>query len=129
MRRNGENSAARSGGIPGAATLITVFAVLCMAVFAILALSTATSEKRLSDLALQNTLRCCEADTAAQEWLGALREAGENGTFTGQFPITDTRVLMAEVCIRDGGYDIIRWQQVYAENWEPDDRLNVWDGQ
>ncbi len=57
----------RGGGLSGAVSLVMIFCVLCLSVFAVLTLSTAMNEKRLSDLAAQRTAEYFEADCRAAE--------------------------------------------------------------
>ena len=118
----------KAGGIPGVATLIVVFAVLCIAIFSILALSTARSEKKMSDASLENVRAYCAADTAAQEKIAQMREEGKTGVQEFSVPVSDTRQLCVTIEFGNDSYRIIRWQTVYTAEWNPDDGLDVWTG-
>lgn len=130
----------------GASSLLAAFAVLCLVVFALLALSTVRADGRLSDASLQATKDYYAADCQAQEILARLRhgeipedveltasiaETPEGGAHTYAYavPISDTQELQAVAVIYgDGSYEIVRWQAVPTVEWEPDDTLDLWDG-
>lgn len=134
----------------GGSSLLVVFAVLALTVFALLSLSTVQADVRLADASAQAVTGYYAADVKAQEILARLRN-GETvegvemelakvdyidrpgGLVRSCFyavPISDTQELQVEVILYgDGGYDILRWQAVPIGEWEPDDTLNVWTGE
>lgn len=129
----------------GGSSLLTVFAVLCLTVFALLALATVRADARLADASVQAVEGYYEADRAAQEILACLRsgaplpegcavqtatESDYKGTlFSYICPISDTQQLEVEVVVEeDGGYTVLRWQARPTGEWEGDDSLNLWDG-
>ena len=57
----------------GASSLLSAFAVLCLVVFALLALSTVRADERLSEASLQATKDYYAADCKAQEILARIR--------------------------------------------------------
>lgn len=128
----------RTGGpTVGASSLLVIFAVLCLTVFTLLALSTAQASGRLARRSAQAVEDYYAADCAAEALLARLR-AGETPpevtvqeeVCTYACPITDNQVL--EVAVRleeDGGYTVLRWQAVSTQEWAPDQSLEVWDGQ
>ena len=119
----------------GLSSLLTIFAVLCLTVFALLTLSSAQAAKTLSDRTAEASVRYYEADAAAEATLAALR-AGElpeyvkrsGDIFSYCHFISDTQVLAVEVRLIGSDYEIIRWQAVSISEWEADDSLSVWDG-
>ncbi len=122
--------------VVGAVSLITVFAVLCLVVFALLSLSTAQADTRLSDKAAAATYGYYTADTEAEAILARLR-AGEvptsvtvteRGTYRYGCPISDTQLLAVEVAVGKNHYTILRWQALSTAEWVADDSLLVWDG-
>lgn len=115
-------------GIPGAASLMVIFAVLCMAVFSVLALSTALADARLSDSSAEAVRSYYEADAAAEERLAQLRREGTEGMEEYAVPFSDTRQLQVEVRLDGSDYEILKWQSVYSADWNADESLNVWDG-
>jgi hypothetical protein len=60
----------------GGSSLLVIFAVLCMTVFALLSLRTAQAEKQVADAAAQGVRQYYAADLQAQEIYARLR-AGE----------------------------------------------------
>lgn len=128
-----------SSGAPavGGSSLMVIFAVLCLTVFAMLTLSSAASDRRLADASLKNISSYYEADCAAELILSQLRAgqlpAGveQNGsTFSYTCPVSDTQVLDVAVCINSqNNIDILTWQLVSTSQPSDDESLGVWDGQ
>lgn len=139
----------RGGGVSGAVSLVMIFCVLCLAVFAVLTLATADRERNLAELTARNAAAYYEADRQAVEIVAALREGGtipsdieiehicseyqggsaESASFS--VPIDDNQALEVEVMLRDvdGSFRVLRWQTAYVGPWEIDESLDVWDGQ
>ena len=118
-----------SPGLPGVSALITVFAVLCIAVFAVLALSTSLSDERLTDAAVAHSEEYYRAEAQAEERLAEARAQGETGELSFQVPISDTLSLCVGAQLGvDGKYEILQWQQVYTADWSADESLDVWLG-
>ncbi len=117
----------------GGASLLAVFAVLCLTVFALLSLTTVEADRRLAEAAAQAVADYYAADCQAQEVLARLR-AGEvpegveekGAAWAYQCPISSAQELAVEV--RRTDWAILRWQVIPAGDWETDDRLEVWDG-
>lgn len=120
----------------GGISLLVVFAVLCLTVFALLSLSTVRADARLSEASAQAVADYYAADCQAQEILAQLRAGGhpegvtvENGVTKYSCPISDTQTLEVEVCLgSSGSYAILRWQAAPAGEWEADFGLDLWDG-
>ena len=103
----------------GVSTLMVLFALLCLLVFGLLALSTARSDARLTDSALNTITDYYAADTAAEEIFACLR-AGEfppgvsrEGTkYSYSCPISRGQSL--EVTLEQQGdtWTVLRWQTV-----------------
>lgn len=127
----------------GGASLLVVFAVLCLTVFALLSLSTVRANGRLSETSAQAVADYYAADCAAQEVLARLRagEEPEGVEFEGfgelcasyACPISDQQELRVEVRFPDpldlDNYEIVCWRAVPVGQWENDDGLDVWDGE
>ena len=120
----------------GGVSLLVVFAVLCLTVFALLSLSTVRADQRLSDASAQAVKDYYAADCKAQELLARLRfgetpeEVWTDGTLCGYtIPISDTQELQVEVDVRGtGDYTVLRWQAVPIGEWEMNEELDLWDG-
>ena len=119
----------------GGGSLLVVFAVLCLTVFALLSLSTVQADVRLADASVRAVSEYYAADRQAQEILARLRagEFPEEITMEGDVygytcPISENRNLKVEVRLRGSEYTVLCWQSVPAEEWESDDTLELWDG-
>lgn len=128
----------RSLRIPpvGGSSLLVIFAVLCLTVFALLTLSTAQAGARLSRQSAEAVSGYYAADFRAEETLARLRAgempegvAEENGVYSFTCPVSDTQSLEVSVRLEQNSYTILRWQTVSTTDWQPDESLNVWDGQ
>lgn len=131
----GEHS--RPGGSPvGLSSLLTIFGVLCLTVFALLTVSAAQTGERLGQRAEQTVQDYYAADRRAEEVLAALRAGempegvtGQDGIYRYSCTVGDTQMLMVEVELQDVDYRILRWQTVPAGTWQTEDRIPVWDGE
>ena len=72
MRKQEHFSPAAVGG----SSLLVIFAVLCLTVFALLSLSSVQAERRLADAATQAVVDYHEADLRAEEILARLNGGG-----------------------------------------------------
>ena len=119
----------------GASSLLVIFAVLCLTVFALLSIATVRADGRLGDNAARAVSGYYAADCQAEQLLAQLR-AGElpegvteeNGIYTYTCPISDTQILAVQVALDGDSYRILRWQALSSVRWEADDRIPVWDG-
>ena len=115
----------------GGSTLMAIFAVVTLCVFALLSLSTVLSQQRLSQAAAQSVQRYYEADLQAEETFAKLKNGeipDENGTYHAVYPISETQWLVAEFENQDGQWQISRWQTLAESPREADDSLPVWTG-
>ena len=124
-----KKSSELSLGTPGATSLMVIFAVLCLAVFSVLTLSTVLADSRLEATANKSVAAYYRADAAAEETLSELRQNGEEGTHEYSVPVSDTQCL--DVCVKLTGdeAEVLRWQLVYSDQWKLNDSLEVWNGE
>ena len=133
--------------VVGASSLLVIFAVLCLTVFAMLSLSTVQADKRLSDASTAAALAYYEADTEAERIFALLR-GGElpdgvlmtvvtcpaegieitNRTYSYTCPISETQALQVELAEQNGVWTVLCWQAVSTAQWEADDSIDIWDG-
>ena len=121
----------------GGSSLLVMFGVLCLTVFALLSLSTVQADLRLSERSAAAMQDYYAADTAAETVLARLR-AGEktdspvrlqDGIYYYTCPISDTQELSVAVELgADGSYRVLRWETVSTVTWAADDSLDLWDG-
>ena len=121
--------------VVGGSSLLVIFAVLCLTVFALLGLSTVQAGQRLSNASAEAVESYYQADARAEEILARLRcgEMPEGVTvwddrYAYECPISETRSLQVEVRMNGEEYTVLRWQAVSTVEWETDDNLLVWDG-
>lgn len=119
----------------GAASLLVIFAVLCLSVFALLTLATVQADERLGDHAEAAVLDYYRADCQAEEILAQLRcgnipegVAAKDGIYSFTCPISETQLLAVAVTVSEKNYEILRWQAVSTTDWKPEDALPVWTG-
>ena len=129
----------RKTGAPtlvGGSSLLAIFAVLCLTVFALLTLSTVLAEERLREASVQEVTDYYEAEYQAQVLFARLR-AGErpeevleeDGVFSCTLPISETQNLEVELTCQGETWTVLRWQAVSTAVVSDENRLNVWDGQ
>lgn len=121
--------------VVGGSSLLVIFAVLCLTIFALLSLSTVQADGRLGDACAQAVSGYYEADCQAEEILARLRQgelvegvADMGGVYSYSCPISDTQALYVEVLVTGEAYTILRWQAASISTWQPDEGLEVWDG-
>ena len=120
----------------GASSLLTVFSVLCLVVFALLSISTVHSQQNLSRFSAQAVADYYAAECRAEETLALLR-VGEmpdgvsesDGVYEYACPISETQTLRVAVRLSGGRSEIVRWQAVSAAEWKNDESLDVWSGE
>ena len=119
----------------GGSSLLVIFAVLCLTVFALLSLSTVQAEKRLADASVQAVSAYYEADRQAELIFSQLRQGADipqvkksNNVYTYSCPISGTQELLVAVEQTDGHWAVLRWQAVSTADLDSDDTLPVWDG-
>lgn len=124
----------QSAPLLGGSSLITIFGVLCLTVFALLSLTTVTARARLSDSALASVTAYYAADTQAEVLFARLRNGElppevtkEENRYFYECPITATRRIFVELEKEGDTWIVLRWQEV-AQPLELDDDLPVWDG-
>jgi hypothetical protein len=118
----------------GGSSLLVIFAVLCFAVFALLALSSVQAERREADAAVKSTYDYYDADLRAQEIYALLRNGEKvegvqekDGIYEYQVPVSERQTLVVRVANETGDWEILQWQVVPVET-ELDDTLDVWKG-
>ena len=121
--------------VVGGSSLLVIFSVLCVAIFALMSLTSATNDTRLNDKSLQAVRGYYEADSAAEEILASLRQGIvpdgvrlADGAYCYECPISETQQLLVEVTVDGAEYEILRWQVGSTVDWVPDDHIRVWDG-
>lgn len=120
----------------GGSSLLVIFAVLCLTVFALLSLGTVQADTRLSDASAEAVQAYYAADSAAEAILARLRNGEpvegvevDGSWYSYSCPINDNQSLFVTVQITETEYTILQWQMLPTIQWETDDELVVWDGE
>lgn len=119
----------------GGISLLVIFAVLCLAVFAVLSLSSVRADGRLSTASAEAVRAYYAADCEAEEILAQLRAGivpsgviAEDNRYRYECTVSDTQKLVVEAELDGNAYRILRWQTEATGVWQPEDELHVWDG-
>lgn len=133
----------------GSASIILVFTVLCLAIFALLTYASAHADKSLADASARMTKSYYAADTLAEQILAeVLASEDVPDEYLGvdiynewdwmagvervifSCPVTDTQELYVEAVISIDSYDVLVWKvrNITEDTWEPESGLPVWEG-
>lgn len=139
----------------GGSSLLVIFAVLCLTVFALLGLSTVLADKRLADASAKAVAAYYEADCRAEEIFAQLRSScsgsvsssadvenaldelgvrrlyhgdDQEDIYTYACPISETQTLWVEVRRAGDIWKVLRWQAV-AKAQLQELQLELWDGE
>lgn len=119
----------------GGSSLLVIFAVLCLTLFALLGLSSAQASERMNRAAVESVSAYYAADFEAERTLALLRQGSvpenvqkEGNIYSWSCPVNERQRLEIEVRLEGAEYEVLRWQLVSSTQWVADDSLNVWQG-
>ncbi len=137
----------------GSASIVMIFAVLCLTVFATLSFQTASYEQKMAQKTADAAEAYYRADGAAEEIYQKIYLSLKHGVdyaqlvkanetvnlnvvqqkdeilFSYAVPIDDTQELQVLLSFEENG--VLRteqWNVVTTAQWELDDTIHVWDG-
>ncbi len=121
--------------IAGGSSLLVIFTVLCLTVFAVLNLSTVLSKKGMSDKAAASVKEYYEAECKAEEIIAGLREGNVPGfvkkrgsIYSFECPINDEKKLDVKVKIEsEDSIKVLSFKETSIALWENDENLVLWD--
>jgi len=136
------------GGIGvGSASIVLVFAVLCLTVFSLITYVVAANDKALVEAEAQLVAGYFEADALAERIVAEIMVSDhipayvqgvsieshwdfDLGADVVEFSseISDKKALYVRVAFRPGSYDVLSWRMYDTDEWSFDDRINVWQG-
>jgi len=136
------------GGIGvGSASIVLVFAVLCLTVFSLITFVVASNDKALVDAETDLVTGYYEADTLAEHILAELLKADTlpsevrgiaiNSQWNDELdmettyfmcPISDVKALYVNIAFHDDSFDILSWRMWDTDDWMIDTTINVWSG-
>jgi hypothetical protein len=132
----------------GAASIMLVFSVLALTIFAVVSFVPALREEALMERELARVTAFYEADARAEEILSLiLSGANVPGEIDGvyidfywdwdllaeiisfAYPINDTLDLFVAIAIDiDYNYQILEWRVRHIDDWDADTGMNIWEG-
>ena len=138
----------KNGGIGvGSASIVLVFAVLCLTVFSLISLVVAGNNKALVDAEANLVMSYYEADALAEYIVAEIVDSDvipdnvrgieiisdfdfETGMNTANFicPVSDLKELFVCLAINGNSCDVLCWRMLDIGQWEIDERLHVWQG-
>lgn len=112
----------------GGSSLLVIFALLALCVFAVLSLTSAQAEKRLSDASAQSAAAYYAADLQAEQQFSRLRaEVTASGSYGYSCPVSENSRLQVRLSFNGTDWEVLQWQ-VVAEQPTIEETLSVWDG-
>lgn len=113
----------------GGSSLLVIFALLALCVFAVLSLTTAQAEARLSEASAQAVADYYAADLQAEKQLSQLKnEVTESGEYHYDCPVSENRQLQVSLRFDGSTWKVLQWQTLVCEEPQIQDTLPVWDG-
>ena len=139
----------KKGGIGvGSASIVLVFAVLCLTVFSLITYIVAGNSKALVDAESQLVEGYYKADAFAEYVISDIFEAGtipdtvrgirietdwddmlETEIAYFSCPISEQKALYVSFAVYEDRYEILSWRMWDTDDWVIDDHLNVWSGE
>ena len=118
----------------GGSSLLVIFAVLCLTIFALMSLSTIRAEERLVNASEHAVVSYYEADLKAEEIFAELRSGAvpESVVKTGnvyeyECPVTESQKLSVRLVNDKDEWLIEKWQCESTADWQPDDTMVLLD--
>ncbi|MCL2498171.1 MAG: hypothetical protein FWF06_06125 [Symbiobacteriaceae bacterium] len=135
----------RGGMGVGSASIVLVFAILCLTIFALISLSAASSDKALVDAEVDMVTAYYRADTLAEIILGELvhsrsippalqgigiesRQEQDAVRVFFACPLSDRKELAVEILLFPNHYDILKWRLEDTAVWGFASTIPVWQG-
>lgn len=120
----------------GSSSLLVIFLILSLVIFAVLTLTSATSDYRFSErMATRNTEYYKAVAEAEKTWDDLDTAASEGAMMSEEtvnytVPINDSQELSVELTLvgnaTDGyHYDVTKWQTVSTKEWTGDNKVNL----
>lgn len=135
----------------GSASIIMIFAILCLTVFSALSLVTAVSEKKTAQRFADATAAYYEADSEAVDIKNSIKAALNAGETPQQaaaaagaqyteavqriaysVPLSDGISQISVILAynsESNDLDTLSWEKNDVSEWNPDDSLEVWNGE
>jgi len=110
----------------GGSSLLVIFAVLCLTIFTLLALSNAQANARLTEASVQAVSAYYEADLQAEILFAQLRQGllpeeveVTDNIYTYSCTISDTQTLMVTLEKTGNSWNVLQWQMIHTSKESP----------
>lgn len=127
------NKSKRGITLVGGSSLLVIFSVLCLTVFALLTLSTVKADIRIADASIQSIKEYYRADCEAETILAELRRGTvlegvekDGNLYAYSCKVSDTQVLSVIAEVEEESYTIYQWKVILTEQWSPEEYIKVW---
>ncbi|MCL1829125.1 MAG: hypothetical protein FWG32_06480 [Oscillospiraceae bacterium] len=136
-----------SGVSIGGATIVMIFSVLCLTIFAILSLITAGNDLTLSQKSAAAMSDYYEADSRAVEIMDIIAASYDGSEYHApddieidiiydyseaylsySVPVNENLNLSVFISAVGKDMSVIMWELTDSGAWEADERIEVWDG-
>ena len=138
----------RSGIGIGSTSLVLIFTVLCLALFAFISYTAAENDMALAQAEAALTMEYYEADALSERVAAGLLASETipvslygveitsewNATESAQIAeyyckVSDRKELYARISIKDDDYEVLVWRMRDTDRWRPDASWPVWSGE
>ena len=139
----------KGGGMGGgSASIILIFAVLCLTVFTLIAFVVSGNEKALVDSEVRLVTNYYNADARAESILGEILKSDikpdvvddieidywfdfDSGSDMASYscPLADDNELYVSLALTDDSYRILSWKLRNTGDWVFNDSLDLWTGE
>ena len=136
------------GGIGvGSASIVLVFAVLCLTVFSLITYVVAANDKALVENEAQLVIGYFRADTLAESIVAEILNSDDipqeiqgieihseldfytdAEIITFSAPISEVLAIFVRLALHDNSYEILSWRMYNSAEWQYDAGLNIWPG-
>jgi len=136
------------GGIGvGSASIVLVFAVLCLTVFSLITYVVASNDKALVEAEARLVKGYYEADALAELVVAEILDSDviplslhginieaewdmwlDADVVEFTCPVSERKALYVRLAVRQDSYDVLVWRMYDTDEWNFDDRINVWPG-
>ena len=131
----------------GSASIVLVFAVLCLTVFSLITYVVASNDKALVVAEARLVTGFYKADALSEQIIAEILDSesippvvhgvnienewdmyldAEIVEFT--CPVSEKKALYVRVAVYENSHDVLSWQLYDTDQWDFNDRLNVWPG-
>lgn len=136
---NKERESKLAPPVVGGSSLLSIFSVLCLVIFALLMLQTNRNNLKLAETSAEAVEAYYEADCQAEEILAQIREGQlpqgvtlsknpEEELYSYSCQVSENQVLDVEVQIDGNEYEVLKWKTTSTAQKEKEPLQDMWEG-